>query len=756
MNRLKTPEDVLSYYQKSAVPAYLSDCIINNGVLLAYNGKSPSIILPETINAIADNAFLHNQTIKFIVLSGNTVSIGRRAFYGCSKLAGIILSEKLQLIGQEAFSRCDKLIAVDGNVPNLRTVEPDAFAATKWLDNQREFITIGSVWIGYDSRSSNSDILVVPESIRYAAEEIRLFSISTKLKKMTLPLSMFSIGNRAFCELLSDSQIDTIDLGSGVREIGNYAFQSNKSLTIIGGLNVSKIGCGVFHPSVVFQGKQSKLLEYYSNKKIILCPDSETLHIPYNQNEDCEISRWIDSADFGQNTAIETVWYSLAQATAAKNSIKTHILIGSKSFYKNKYGNNSLSFKSDVEKRDFCSVTEIIIDADYYQDPLSDYETIGDEFYTLLDACPNLQRITICGASKRYLELDGVLFEKIDYCTWFGINGLDSRNRFLELLAFPSGRTGHYTIPNGTIRIAPNAFTRAKISGISFPDSLDTLDKNSFVNCDEIQHIDIPSDVFLGFGGFESPVSGGKSLCSIQVDHKHKTHYSYNNCLYTDCILVCCPAGLKGQFVVPSFCDQIGSSAFYGCSKLTEIDLSRMRSGSDILDRAFFGCNGLASITLPKKIARLSNNAFYACRNLKNIYIENDHLHFSEQDNPFYGAEQAIIYTNSGSTADRAAARWKFQVSLRIKGTQLIQKNAYINRDEIVEIVLEEGIECIDEGAFMGCCSLKSIILPSSIKSIGKDAFFGCNNVKMYVIKNSYAHTYASEYGFPYSFECPK
>ncbi len=50
----------------------------------------------------------------------------------------------------------------------------------------------------------------------------------------------------------------------------------------------------------------------------------------------------------------------------------------------------------------------------------------------------------------------------------------------------------------------------------------------------------------------------------------------------------------------------------------------------------------------------------------------------------------------------------------------------YTRRDEIEEIVIEEGVTRIGGYAFYGCASAKKITIPSSLSSAGTNAFYGC------------------------------
>ena len=63
-----------------------------------------------------------------------------------------------------------------------------------------------------------------------------------------------------------------------------------------------------------------------------------------------------------------------------------------------------------------------------------------------------------------------------------------------------------------------------------------------------------------------------------------------------------------------------------------------------------------------------------------------------------------------------------------------------INRNEITEIVVEDGINEIGTFAFKNCESLKKVTLPNSLKHIGQFAFKGCVSLE---------EVTAEDYGMP-------
>lgn len=66
-----------------------------------------------------------------------------------------------------------------------------------------------------------------------------------------------------------------------------------------------------------------------------------------------------------------------------------------------------------------------------------------------------------------------------------------------------------------------------------------------------------------------------------------------------------------------------------------------------------------------------------------------------------------------------------------------IEEEEYAEREDIIKMIIEEGITEIPAGAFMHCINLKEVILPNTLKNIGDGAFFGCSALSHVVLPDS-------------------
>ncbi len=68
-----------------------------------------SIILPDSLTVIGDDAFAACVHLEKIFLPPHLTKIGARAFMGCVSLAPVSIPESVQFIGEDAFAFCKNM-----------------------------------------------------------------------------------------------------------------------------------------------------------------------------------------------------------------------------------------------------------------------------------------------------------------------------------------------------------------------------------------------------------------------------------------------------------------------------------------------------------------------------------------------------------------------------------------------------------------------------------------------------------------------
>ena len=176
----------------------------------------------------------------------------------------------------------------------------------------------------------------------------------------------------------------------------------------------------------------------------------------------------------------------------------------------------------------------------------------------------------------------------------------------------------------------------------------------------------------------------------IPSEYNAKPVTSIDRRAFSGCI------GLK-SVTIPDSVTSIGNYAFYKCTGLTSVIIGN--SVTSIGYDVFSGCTGLTSITIPNSVTSISDGAFYDCRNLQYIYITDIVAWFN-----ISGLDKLMRYGSSN-------------------------KRLYINNELATSITIPDGVTAIPSYAFDGCKGLTSVTIPNSMMSIGSYAFFGCTGL---------------------------
>ncbi len=264
-------------------------------------------------------------------------------------------------------------------------------------------------------------------------------------------------------------------------------------------------------------------------------------------------------------------------------------------------------------------------------------------------SCNNITRINASEGNQYFKSVNGVLFTK------------DSKT----IVRYPEGKEDlAYSIPDGVVTIGQDAFDYGKISNITIPNTVTTIESSAFENCKNIQTLTIPNSVTtIGESAFKgcdkldnvtmsSEVSsiesftfgscknlrkffiGAKvsnidklafdnchSLQEFEVDENSNFFTVYAGILYTKDMeeLVKCPMALYAEeYIVPNGVKVIRSEAFASCTNVKRFYLPETLT--TIGEFAFEKCE-MTSIRVPQAVTSISNHAFSGCKNLETFVI---------------------------------------------------------------------------------------------------------------------------------------
>ena len=512
------------------------------------------------------------------------------------------------------------------------------------------------------------------------------YTSDRKIKKITIPDSVTSIGSYAFYNCTS---LMNVTIPDSVTSIGSYAFYSCTSL-----MNVTIQDSVTSIGSYAFSGCTS-----LTN---IVIPDSVTS---------------IESYVFYNCTALTNV--------TIPDSVTS---IGSYAFY----GCTSLASivipdsVTSIENEAFngCTLlTNITIPARV--------TNIGNNAF---GRCSNLEIIYVDKSNIKYSSRDGILFDKYK----------------LTIIKYPQNKkdTTEYNIPKTVNKIGENAFNGCtSLTNIVIPNSVTSIESNAFDGCTSLTSIVIPDSVTsIESKAFD----GCTSLTSIVIPDSVTSigSYAFYNC--TSLMNVTIPDNVTSiesatfynctsltSIVIPDSVTSIGSYAFYGCTSLTSVTIPD--SVTSIGSYAFSNCTLLTSIVIPDSVTSIGSSAFSGCTSLTNIVIPDSVTSIGSY--AFYGCTSLTSVTIPDSVTSIGSYAFYNCTSLMNvtipDNVTSVGSYAFSGCTSLTSIVIPDSVTSIGSSVFYGCTSLTSVTIPDSVTSIGNSAFYGCTSLTSIVIPDS-------------------
>lgn len=716
-----------------------------------------------------------------VVIPAGVTSIGMYAFYYCSNITSVTLPEGLLEIRANAFDCCQKLKTI--NIPDtLTTIEYGAFANCSALSFHQYD---NAYYLG----NARNPYLVLAKAVNQNIEECEIHTTAkiilngafsyTKLKQITIPENIREIGNSAFnyCTELIEIRFNAtnVDDLTNSNSVFSNAGKNTAGITLIIGANVTKIPAWLFSASNVnsIDFEQNSVCESIGAGAFSGLKNISNINLP-------QMIKMIGNSAFSHCSGLTSL--ELPQSLTS---------IGNNAFY-GCVGLKSVTIPVGVTFVDnyaFSNCTGL--------ESISIPETLTSIGGGVFKNCTGLTEIYYNAAE---MEFTGSIYANNEIFYNAGKNGAGIRVTIgTSVVKIPDSLFNPHTsypaklvsvqFEDGSVceSIGKNAFYAcSELKEINLPESIMSIDGNAFYNCTSLTSVVIPKSLkSMAANAFSNCTALTEiyfNVVAMESVSTYGTTYFLNAgnngegiSVIIDKEVTCIPNYLFSeakklvsvQFEEGSVCESIGTNAFYACNELKEINLPK--SLITIGPSAFSGCTSLTSIVIPEGVTSIDYNAFYNCTNLTSIELPQVLTIMGSQvfynctsltsivipegittigKNAFANCKNLTeIYFNAvemEDIPDDLIAGELFQnvgqnvESINVfigKKVTKIPKKLFNKATKITNVVFEEGSVCESIGylSFNNCTRLKSIDIPANMKTIENSAFQSCSN--LYLVK---------------------
>ena len=728
----------------------------DKSTLISFWGNESSVLLPQEVTHIGENAFSHCSSLCSISLPTNITHIGDMAFWCCSSLVSVSLNQGLTHLGNCAFGKC--LLNSITLPESLTHIEGNPIAGC--LITQKV--------------TSLSPHFIIEGDAIYSQDKTKLISYFGHKSSFILPFGVTHIGYNSFFKC----HLHSITLPETLRQIDGNPFAGCEELEVI-----------CHSPHFIVEGKAiysqdgTKLISYFGNGLSVSVKEGVThirdsafwlnrnmgsiflpstlTHIDKRAFELCVNLQYIYLPERLTHFGNKAFWCCsipilkfMVPCGETSRFTKCLEIITTEEFTVKEYDANDVDQSSKeqltthVTQDDISQGVKDRYGVIYSQDGkrlLRGPRCIDFTQYVILDSTKII-------ADKAFGDYDWIVSSRLISVT------IPSSVTHIGKQAFGScsSTLQSVSLNEGLEYIGDWAFCYcSKLHSILLPKSLKQIDGNPFAGCKDIEvnclspHFIVEGKAIYSQDGTKLISCFGYSTVKEGVTHIGDSAFWGNQDM--------------GSITLPSSVIHIGNGAFGDCTNLQSISLSKRLKY--IGDSAFSNCVSLNYISIFYNVTHIGKRAFSSCRSIKSFTLSDSVIYIGE--NAFSAYPGAKIFIPPG-TKDRFTRLLNDESSSR----NLIEKEIItditgycypiyqskilsVNKEDLKKGVEDEfgaiyssdykrllkvpesissyliknGTEIIGDMAFNSCTELEDLVIPNSVTNIGH-SFDGCTSLQ--------------------------
>ncbi len=278
-----------------------------------------------------------------------------------------------------------------------------------------------------------------------------------------------------------------------------------------------------------------------------------------------------------------------------------------------------------------------------------------------------------------------------------------SSNDYIETVTIPEGveminteafkncyNLKKVNIPESLVDICAYAFSGCyELEPVTIKSEWTTIDKDAYIDADKnlmptffgMEDYIVDGGIILKYNGTNTEIVIPDTIDGVKITGIGASVFQENTTITS--------------VVIPDTVTTIGEQAFYKCTSLKELKLSKnlAKCGKN----AFAYCSGLTEVTIPGSLKTTGEYMFYKCTGLKSAVVE--------------------------------------------EGVIDLKDRTFSNCDELTSVTLPESLEVINPYALAYCPKLEYVDIPDYLTTIGDASFYYCNAIDNVIIPDTVTYT---------------